>query len=47
MALNLTDLWDVVVCRDNHLLNCYINIYYSCTEYTDELLFEELKVAGC
>jgi hypothetical protein len=30
-------------CRDNHLLNWYINIYCSCAEYTDELRFEELK----
>jgi hypothetical protein len=25
------------VCRDNHLLNWCIDIYCSCTEYTDEL----------
>jgi hypothetical protein len=24
------NLWDVVVWRDNHLLNCSVNIYYSC-----------------
>jgi hypothetical protein len=32
------------VCRDNHSLNCCIDIYCSCREYTDEL--EDLKVAG-
>jgi hypothetical protein len=31
------------VCRDDHLLHWYINIYYSHTEYTDELT--ECKVA--
>jgi hypothetical protein len=28
-------VWNVYVCRDNQLLNWYINIYCSCTEYTD------------
>jgi benzoyl-CoA reductase/2-hydroxyglutaryl-CoA dehydratase subunit BcrC/BadD/HgdB len=34
-------------CRDNHLLNRYVNIYCSCAEYTDELRFEELKTTAC
>jgi hypothetical protein len=34
----------MLICEDNHLLNCSINIYYSCTVCTDEL--EELKVVG-
>jgi hypothetical protein len=37
-------MWDVIVHIDNHLLNWCIDIYFSCTEYTDEL--EELKIAG-
>jgi hypothetical protein len=35
--------WMSLDCRDNHLLNWYINIYFCCAEYTDELRFEELK----
>jgi hypothetical protein len=31
-----TAMWEVV-CRDSHLLNWSINIYYRCTVYTDEL----------
>jgi hypothetical protein len=38
-------MWEGVICRDNYLLNWYINIHCSCTEYTKEL--EELKVARC
>jgi hypothetical protein len=31
--------------REN--VKCYVNVYYIYTEYTDELLFEDFKVAGC
>jgi hypothetical protein len=44
--VSFTDVALVDVWRDNHVLIFYAIIYYHYAEYTDELQFDDLQVAG-